>query len=321
MNSEGGRIWRIHESVSDTPRAPGALYAQNDRFLDVRTPFDEKRGYATIGVLMFSWLAYSFGFWIVGTIIFLIEREGSAGRYISGAIMILSCLFMLVILSPVLYFIFRIETFVQRRLIVRFDRINRKVYLHRPRYAGGVVALDWEKVIVDEHEDGADQIGLPLFLTWYPKDTPHKRGEGLLLGRNAHDVSDNRHFWEFIRRFMEDGPQSVPRQKLIGKIPWPWRPLLSVLGTQRAVFESRHWGMAFAVVLMLPAFALYAVFQWISLLLCWEPVFPRKIRKACGESFLAVLQARGIDLIAWSMLGGVIYWLDATFPTLFTFTL
>jgi hypothetical protein len=148
------------------------------------------------------------------------------------------------------------------------------------------------------------------------KATPHKWGEEVFLGRKAHDVSDTRHFWEFIRRFMENGPYSVPCQKLIGRIPWPWRSLFSVLGMERSVSEDRYWGMV-----LLPVSVFYAVFQWISPLLCREPVFPRKIRKACGESSLAVLRARAIDLIAWSMLGVVIYWLDATFPKLFTFTL
>jgi hypothetical protein len=29
---------------------------------------------------------------------------------------------------------------------------------------------------------------------------------------------------------MEDGPESVPRQKRIGKFPWPWRGVMSSLG-------------------------------------------------------------------------------------------
>jgi hypothetical protein len=41
----------------------------------------------------------------------------------------------------------------------------------------------------------------------------------------------------------------------------------------------------------------------------WEPVFPRAIRRACGEPGWSVLQARLIDLIAWTMLALLAMWL------------
>jgi hypothetical protein len=232
------------------------------------------------------------------------------------------------------YFLFRLETLVQRRLLVRFDRVNRKVYFHRPRYAGGVVTLDWDKVLYESgefanvegfekpEETDVDHTGDVLTLSWLPDATPHGRAEVIMLGRMTKDGTESTDCWEFIRRYMEEGPESVPREELIGKIPWPWVALKMTFGKISGLFNLRAllalWRapltllpglamMLLGLVFLGPAFLLYAFFQWMSLLLCWEPVFPRAIRKACGETFRDVLKLRGIDLVAWSMLGGFLW--------------
>jgi hypothetical protein len=45
-------------------------------------------------------------------------------------------------------------------------------------------------------------------------------------------------------------------------------------------------------------------------------VFPRAIRRACSEPG-AVLQARLIDLGAWAMLAGLIWWIWPSWKDLF----
>jgi hypothetical protein len=313
-DKEGNKYWRIDESVSDTPRAPGSLYAQNKRYLDFRTPYDEKRGLITIlacccGGILPLVLPYI----VIEIPKILFTGIGPKGTPLDSNDYILVSLFMLVLSFFPLGFIylakkfFCLEIFVQRRLLVRFDRVNRKVYLHRPRYAGGIVALDWDKVIVSTYK-GPSYIGLPLILTWYAEDVPNGAGETTLLGRNSRDNTELCDRWEFIRRFMEIGPDAVPRQWLIGKTPWPWRSLFSTLGGVWPLFMPSLRFLLLPMLLVLPAALFYAFFNWLSLLLCWEPVFPRAIRKACGESWWRPIQARIIDLLAWTMLAATIWW-------------
>jgi hypothetical protein len=90
---------------------------------------------------------------------------------------------------------------------------------------------------------------------------------------------------------MQDGPDNLPKTKAIGKmpcpaLPWPWRALQAAFSDlwPLAAFKEFNW-FALPALLMDPAFALFACFHWLSLLLCWEPVFPAAIRKACGEPF------------------------------------
>ncbi|UXY16205.1 hypothetical protein N8I74_04065 [Chitiniphilus purpureus] len=124
----------------------------------------------------------------------------------------------------------RLESLVQRRLLLRFDRVNRKVHLHRPRYAGGVITLDWDKVTTafDGKDEGS--VGIPQLL-WYPQDTPNGLIEMLLVGRLARADIEIRQRWEFIRRFMQESPQSLPaRPKTIGRFSWPWRSVQTASG-------------------------------------------------------------------------------------------
>jgi hypothetical protein len=202
----------------------------------------------------------------------------------------------------------RLEIFVQRRLLVRFDRVNRKVYLHRPKYAGGVVALPWDGLLVDT-DPKAKLFNVPIDLSWNEKDTPHGLPDGTLVGRNSRNDRELQDRWEFIRSFMEEGPQSVPKEKLLSKFTWPWNSVITVSGMVWPLFGSwLNWFMLIGGIFLIPAMLFYSIFHWLSLLLCWEPVFPREIREACGESFQAVIKARFIDLIAWVMLSAVVWW-------------
>ena len=208
----------------------------------------------------------------------------------------------------------RLEIFVQRRLMVRFDRLNRKVHVHRPRYAGGVVSLDWDKVIVDEGSKNAKYRSEgPLYLSWFPQDTPNHLVEFLVVGPSGRPQSEIAERWEFIRRFMENGPEGLPREKLIAKTPWPWSSITATLGAVSGMFKSEGQGF---MMFVLPLGLFFAFWRWISLLLGWEPVFPRRIRKACGESFLSVLKAHCIDLYAWSVIAGLLWWIVPHLPVI-----
>jgi hypothetical protein len=145
-------------------------------------------------------------------------------------------------------------------------------------------------------------------LVWAPKDSPTGVPTFALCGRHTHDEHENADLWEYIRRFMQDGPDELPKTETIGKMPWPWRALQATFSDLWPLgkFEDSEL-FVITAIFMVPAFALFACFHLFSLLLCWEPVFPATIRKACGEPFRAVLEARAIDLTAWVMLNGVLY--------------
>ena len=312
-------VIRRDESVCDTPDAGPNCYAFNETFVDVRTPFDEMRGGITLAAVCF--LAAPVGVMAPFAFQEVFPSWLSGIHYSTGLpIEFADYLFDIAFLSLpslaiglALYFGWRhlrLEAFVQRRLLVRFNRQTRKVYVHRPAYAGGVIELPWDEVRPDGVHPGGDEgagVGGVLMLMWLPQHSPRQEIELVIAGRRARSNSETTNFWEFIRRYMEEGPQAVPRPRLIGKFPWPWVPLQASLSLVWPLWQMRslNW-MAPLLLLISPAILLFAAGQWLSLLTCWEPVFPRAIRQASGEGFMSVVRARLFDLGAWAMLAGLV---------------
>ena len=311
----------ITESASDTPDLGSNCYAINGTFIDVRTPFDEMRGGITLAALCF--LAAPLGVGVPFVLFDLLPSVVSGTNTSSGnplgvdgyVVAILISILNTAVVFAAFYFgwrYLRLESFVQRRLLVRFNRQTRKVYVHRPAYAGGVIELPWADCLgaassPKKPKDEASGLGAPLGLYWPHDRSPTGRDEIVLVGRRARSTSELVNFWEFIRRYMEEGPQVVPRPRLIGKFPWPWVPLQAGASLVWPLWQMRslNW-MAPLLLLISPAILLFAAGQWLSLLTCWEPVFPRAIRQASGEGFMSVVRARLIDLGAWAMLAGVV---------------
>ncbi|MFK1566673.1 DUF6708 domain-containing protein, partial [Pseudomonas aeruginosa] len=169
-------------------------------------------------------------------------------------------------------------------LLIRFNRVTRQVYLHRPRFAGGITVLDWEQVtpqsVVGQAE--AENIGRQVLLLWDPAVTGLPHLHLVFVGKTADGTSDLVNLWEFIRRYMEEGPQSVPApKKLVGKVPWPWQSVMASLSFFRPLWRAGlRWQVACWVALTSPALLLHSAGHWVSLLLCWEPRWPRIIREA-----------------------------------------
>jgi len=307
---------RLNTSVSDNPEAVGSIYTQNEQFIDFRTPFDEKRGLLSLYALCATLIFFIFP---VGGLLNMVpclingtELHGDSKLPFEGYIAFTFCSLVFVAVL-IMYFwlikrFFRLEMFVQRRLLIRFDRVNRKVYFHRPNYAGGIVSLDWDSCMYAGDGNGSN-IGMPLIIYWLQKDTPNGRFETLMPGRLARTENELRDRWEYIRRFMQNCANDVQKQETISKIPWPWLSIRTSFGLMWPIFKMSGLKWMIPLVLLLtPVVLLYAIGNWFGLLLCWEPVFPKVIRNECGETFMSVIKARCIDIISISMLVAT-FWL------------
>jgi len=178
----------------------------------------------------------------------------------------------------------RTEVFTHRHLVARFNRITRQVHINRPGYAGGVVTLPWDAaapVIDPKHEEYVG-IGGVLILGFLAEQSGAGYDETMMLGRPMSGNTELVGFWEYIRRFMEEGPDSVPRPKRLLKLhPFTWEPLRAAMR-----FMSLTWrpggrlGTVIAATLLSPLILLLALCHWISLLLCHQPRWPKIIEEA-----------------------------------------
>ncbi|MBN3006661.1 MULTISPECIES: DUF6708 domain-containing protein [Chromobacterium] len=302
----------IHESRSEVVDDNGSIYRKTKAYLDVCTYNDDKRGLITLlmGVVCL---------YLIGGVDFLvfILRQAVTGLDESGEVVSLSSLiFPLVAFSvvvPLLYFVFfrylikawRLEAFTVRRLMVRFNRETRKVYLLRPGFLGGVKAYDWEEVdaILPKNMPNHEGIGgmLVLAVKTEENENPYRDFgvDGAFLGLPSRDYQHLLSFWEYIRRFMEDGADAVPAPKRL-RSKWP-NPLTSMWTVSRLSLPGGFdLGRSFLWLrlALTPVFVIWGLGHYASLLLSYEGRFPKAIRQASGESELR----SWLELLAYNLL-------------------
>lgn len=105
--------------------------------------------------------------------------------------------------------------------------------------------------------------------------------ESTAIGHKTKSATELNNLWEFIRRYMEDGPEAVPKPKLISKFPWPWVSLQAPMIYLWPLFGKYGYEKLLPIFILLsPLFLIHGIFHWISLLLCWEPKWPKEIEDA-----------------------------------------
>jgi len=282
----------LDESASSLARDANSLYAVDEVSIDVRAAFQEdKRGVITFffialalgvnGYMAFVSLYMPLNIYIYGS---LYAKPWGGGALIFGIFSSTSWVCMNYFLWKYTWKWIRTEVFTHRHLVARFNRRTRQVHINRPAYAGGVVTLPWDAVVpvIDPDHEEYVGIGGVLILGFMSEQTGAGYDETLMLGRPMSGNAELVGFWEYIRRFMEDGPDSVPRPKRLLKLhPFTWEPLRAAMR-----FMSLTWrpggrlGTIIAATLLSPLILLLALCHWISLFLCHQPRWPKIIEEA-----------------------------------------
>lgn len=276
----------------------GLLHACTDTWLEVRTWNNDIRGVLTL----FGLAAYSM-FWGMATLPdwLGVIRLYQTGLWTNGKALTSSTPFEWLISAigatilaaaatwAMYRYLLRYEWPTQRWIRLRFNRKTRKVYLLRPKYAGGLMVFDWADTQPDFPQN--KNVDAPYlywaFLGWRGKEL----GQPLVsqfIGRRTSfkTTGDWMAFWEYIRRFMEEGPDSVPKPKnLIGH--WPslkeawlsvtqWYPVLQQKGLRGKFSDG-------ITVLILPLILIILVGNFVGQCLTWQARFPKEIERAGNE--------------------------------------
>ncbi|MCW3152763.1 hypothetical protein N8H69_09485 [Achromobacter spanius] len=267
---------RLRAARSDHAESRGPVYACDNTILEMRCGgMEERRGFITLISAFFSlptiagidlmWLSFS-----------LYEEQpwGYADTILMIGLLIGS------LGAPYIYFKYlfrftRLESLTSRHLLIRFNRITRQVYLHRPPSCGGIAVLPWD----DIHHDTVP--GVNLVVGWYPPYSPLPFPNMAFVGKKSVSEFEMKAEWEYIRRYMDEGGlDAVTPPRLSSHLPLPW-PAFA------AQFEAlgpylRHSGPLtwLGMLLISPALVIIGLAHWLSLLLCWRPRWPKIIREA-----------------------------------------
>jgi len=144
--------------------------------------------------------------------------------------------------------------------------------------------LPWESTMAAIDPDLPDRegIGAQLPVAWVLEYNGAGYDETAFLGEPMDGNRQVLGLWEYIRRYMEEGPQSVSAPKRLRPIfPWPWESVRSTLSFLFPIWRRGARGYALvAGILLSPLMALHAMCHWLSLLLCWPTQWPKVIAEA-----------------------------------------
>ncbi|WP_457468200.1 DUF6708 domain-containing protein [Pseudomonas sp. TE21394] len=101
-----------------------------------------------------------------------------------------------------------------------------------------------------------------------------------LLGKQGQGGSELRDEWDFIRRYMEEGPGAVPRPRLSTPLPSPIQAFSAQFEGLGRFFHKSSWLFKVVLLMVWPAFVIIGTGHWLSLLLCWRLRWPKVIREA-----------------------------------------
>ncbi|MDE4537355.1 hypothetical protein GIB19_09020 [Pseudomonas sp. ITEM 17296] len=277
----------IHfRQVSEKPNARGPVFAFNEIFMDMRCGgSEEKRGLITLITLGGILPGIALGIYIaVGSIWLDITSRAS-----SSFLAVVLTITLAWASGAALYFyskygikLSRLEILTSRHLLIRFNRKTQQVHLHRPNYCGGIVTFPWRTTGSTGlyPEDDSLSVGMRLGLVWHPSRTGLPHMEMALLGKQGQGGSELRDEWEFIRRYMEEGPHAVPRPRLSTRLPSPIQAFSAQFEGLGRFFRKSSWLFKLALLMVWPAFVIVGTAHWFSLLLCWRPRWPKVIREA-----------------------------------------
>ncbi|MBI6925493.1 hypothetical protein JET66_12630 [Pseudomonas putida] len=272
------------------PKSRGPVYTVNGHILEMRCGiWEDKRGLISIVSLTIIYMIASDLYLATKSFktLLLIAQNYQGQPY--GERLFLGLFFLTMGLGSLwLYLKFglrftRFEMFTSRHLLIRFNRTTQQVYLHRPTYCGGIVTLPWHGVTSsgsDKKYATAAGVGLPLELLWPPSFTGTLHPELVHVGKASNNFAEQQSEWEFIRRFMDEGPEGLPRPPITSHFPWPWQAFTPQFEGLTHYFRRSSRLTKLGLVLISPAFLIIGTGHWLSLMLCWKPRWPKIIREA-----------------------------------------
>ena len=197
-------------------------------------------------------------------------------RDYDGLVDLLGLTFMFGIIFPVFKFVLFKDYFSYTYFPIRFNRRTRMVHVFRHNGAGGVLSVPWDEVFF--------HIGQGTTR----KDFRDIRGEVLdgdivkdtfALGHvNSHQALLE--MWEFIRRYMDEGPEAAAPHPLDRYVELSVTPSWKNCHLATSTYYAA--GLPPAIQLLVsPLVLLFTLTRWVVLRTCRQPVFPPDIEATC----------------------------------------
>ncbi|WP_108449051.1 DUF6708 domain-containing protein [Halomonas sp. BN3-1] len=271
--------------ATDEPYDAEFIYTKNDVFLETVNA-DEfcRRGMYTA---MFGFL---FGGLIPFAVLFFLEV---AWDFYTDGLSVLRCV-ALFFCSVFIFFLSYVvcnahsawDCFTYRHAAIRFNRRTRQVHVFYTPKLGGPRSYDWDDILatITPFDNGGYFVLNIMAAT--PDGTRYY--DSFPVGGELVKHEECLGWWEYIRRYMKEGPDQVPEpgwyhtDRLSLKESFlRWFPLREMKRDKARGHDIRYsqWRM----VLMSPMLALFSLGHFVSMLTSRKVAWSKEIREACGK--------------------------------------
>ena len=180
------------------------------------------------------------------------------------------------------------EFFTHTHYPIRFNRKTRMVHAYRDKRDGGIVSVPWDKAFFHIGQAVGDDTEFLRDIRCHVVDEHDKILDTFAVGHYFDDERKIRSVFEFIRRYMEDGPENVfedpsaKAAKIADDLVVPLRRIdLSVTPSLRNCFNwvvaamPERWFEARYV--LTPLYAPLFLCRWLVFKTCRSPRWPARI--------------------------------------------
>lgn len=291
--------WRVDEPCGNEAELPAVrgncVYAQNDRYLELSNPAWDKQDAAALStfyvvpcllLVIWGWYGLSLHPLLFGNIIFLFGSQpyepDMAVMFWTSWLIFFPLALGAVVLLYLHFGLNGVHTafFTYARGRIRFNRHTRKVYVLRPKRCGGNAVLDWDRLRAIVDMDGYDLLtrknikpgrklpyyALILYHPPFDASDPSAKGEdALFVGPSLASGDSAPPLWEYIRRYMEEGPgqHGIPALS-----PLTGSTYCGIPSSNQRKLED--------------PFASGGFFYWLSVVTCTWPKFPQEWQSDSG---------------------------------------
>lgn len=296
----------VSKPLTEKPKSSGTVFRASDSFLEVCDGLHREKGWGVLSFITGGTLAlclFVVCLWLLTDMPSAIREKGQAWViywWVTPLAVVVLCLFALTV--RLLF----VDCFNYTRKPIRFNRADRMIYAFRHNGAGGVLAVPWDSAFLYvERKPKAGLAGTaPRFIRCLVLNEKglvvdtFSIGKRVVLAFDENSAAGQQAMaelyqdFEYYRRFMEEGPSSVP-------------PVAELLSTEvsfrnslRMQFEdvpdilnSRHPLLWLLLAITVVPSLIQATVHYLAQLTCREPVWPEEVERACAPT---TTQAEGL---------------------------